>query len=480
MTTPPGGAGQAGEPGAAGASLGGTGTAGAGVGDAGGTTDGGVAGAGEGGAPAVSCTLDPTVCKPGESCSDGACENVAGALTGLLWELPCATDLGGNVCSTIATTNVSTQVGGTTGVTYDVKLHFRGVVEQKTYSGGCSDGSYWLTGGATNGDSYNVYRLTISSPPQTFYLNRGASSITHSWALDFSQTIRMDAGATVTLFADTVDGQEIQNKDQADQPISLPGVSVTQPYNGQFIQMDVEGVEADPVGSQVSVGQGSAGSALSFSGAQFASVPDALMLQPADVTQEAWFNFAAPSGAYSSLFGKTYGAGSQDSYIIWFQDAALHAGIGAASTSGVPSVPWTTYGEWHHAALTYDAVAQLQTLYVDGLPVSCMPSSGAALYDSHALLIGADIDNGASNGFFNGTLDELRLFSVARTPAQIWADMHTHRLGAQAGLVGQWTFDEGSGQTTADSSGNGFSAVLGASNALESSDPAWVTSTLPR
>jgi len=437
------------------------------------------AAAGAGGAPAISCAVDPSVCKEGEVCSDGTCENVAGALAGLLWKLPCSSEASSNVCNTIANTSVSTQLGGAPGITYDVKLHFRGVVEQKTYSGGCSDGSYWLTGGAPNGDTYNVYRLTISSPPQTFYLNRGTSSIERAWALDFEQTLRIDAGATVTLFADAVDNQEIKNKDELGQPFAVPNVSLAQPYDGQFIQMDVESVEADAVGSHSSVGQGSAGSALSFSGAQLATVADAAAMHAASITQEAWFNFAAPSGVYSSLFGKTYGAGSQDSYTIWFQDAALHAGIGAASTSGVPAVPWTTYGEWHHAALTYDGATQIQALYVDGLPVSCLPAGGAVLYDSHALLIGADTDNGSTNGFFNGTLDELRLFSVARTPAQIWADMHTHRLDVQAGLVGQWTFDEGSGQTTADSSGNDLSAWLGTTDAVEASDPTWVASTVP-
>jgi hypothetical protein len=377
------------------------------------------------------------------------------------------------------TTTVQTQLGGAPGVTYDVKLHFRGVVEQKTYTGGCTDGSYWLTGGSVPNDGYNVYRLTVSSPPQTFYLNRGASSITNVWALDLTQTIRIDAGATVTLFADTVDSQEIKNVDGVGMPVSVQNVSVMQPYNGQFIQMDVEGVTPDVVASGATVGSGSAGSALSFSGAQLVTVADAASLAVANVTQEAWFNFAAPSGTYSSLFGKTYGDQSQDSYTMWFQDGGLHAGVGASSPNGTPSVPFTTYGEWHHAALTYDSMAQVQTLYVDGLPVSCTSSTGAVPYDTHPLLIGADIDYAATQGFWNGQLDEVRLFSVARTPGEIWADMHTHALGPSAGLVGEWTFDEGTGQTSADSSGKGNGAVLGTSTGMEGTDPSWVTSTVP-
>jgi hypothetical protein len=197
------------------------------------------------------------------------------------------------------------------------------------------------------------------------------------------------------------------------------------------------------------------------------------------LTQEAWFNLTAASGSYSSVFGKTYGSGSQDSYTMWFQSNAFDAGVGASSPSGAPSLPFSTFGEWHHATLTYDSTAQLETLYLDGLPVVCLPSSGAVPYDTHALLIGADVDNGSLNGFWNGALDEVRLFSTARTPEQVWADMHTHSLGTTTGLVGEWTFDEGSGQTLADSSGHGNTAVLGATNAVETADPTFVTSTVP-
>ncbi len=57
--------------------------------------------------------------------------------------------------------------------------------------------------------------------------------------------------------------------------------------------------------------------------------------------------------------------------------------------------------------------------------------------------------------------------------------MHTHALGPTTGLVGEWTFDEGTGQTTADHSGTGNTATLGATSAAEGSDPSWVLSTVP-
>jgi hypothetical protein len=51
-------------------------------------------------------------------------------------------------------------------------------------------------------------------------------------------------GATLTLTADPVNGSEILNIDANFQPVTAPGATlVTQPYNGQFIQMGVTSIE---------------------------------------------------------------------------------------------------------------------------------------------------------------------------------------------------------------------------------------------
>jgi hypothetical protein len=408
----------------------------------------------------------------GYLCQSNQCVNVAANLSGLLWKLPCTGDASTAACYTLANTSMSTALGGAPGVTYSVTVHLRGVVEEKTYTGGCADG-YWSAHGTPATDNWNVYRLTVSSPPQTFFLNTGVSNLNYVDAIDYVATIVVDAGATVTLYADSTEGQQIKNIDKVGTPISISGTSVAQPYDGQFIQMDVESV-TPALGFT-----GNSGSALKFNGSQFATVAQAASLQPTDVTTEAWFQFAGATGGWNSIFGKAYGSGSEDSYTIWYQGGVLNAGINVSSPSGATSTNWSALNEWHHMALSYDSGKKMQTLYIDGLPVSCAASAGPIAYDSHDVLIGGDIDNGSLGGFWNGVLDDVRIFSTARTPAEVWADMHTHSLGSTAGLVGEWTFDEGSGQTTADSSGTGNSAVLGATSSAESTDPTWVTSTAP-
>jgi hypothetical protein len=81
--------------------------------------------------------------------------------------------------------------------------------------------------------------------------------------------------------------------------------------------------------------------------------------------------------------------------------------------------------------------------------------------------------NPGSTGFFDGGIDEVRIWQEARTGEQIRANMYRSLAGDESGLLAYWKFDEGSGQTAADSSPNGRTATRGATSAADEDDPAW-------
>jgi len=206
------------------------------------------------------CGACSTVCEAGALCSSGLCQNVAGNLEGLRWQLPCTGPYSTNVCLTEVDGSdqqvLSTTLSGLSEETYLVTLLFRGVVEQKSYDAddagnaiaegpdGGSNPQFFVTGGAPAGDGYNIYELQISDPPQTYFLNAGSSNITNTWPLDYEASIPMNAGATVTLSANAIDNEEITNNSAVDGgPILVPGVPpYPLAYDGQFIQMDIVSV----------------------------------------------------------------------------------------------------------------------------------------------------------------------------------------------------------------------------------------------
>src|SRR5262249_19144535 len=71
---------------------------------------------------------------------------------------------------------------------------------------------------------------------------------------------------------------------------------------------------------------------------------------------------------------------------------------------------------------------------------------------------------------FNGVIDDVRLWNVARSAAQIAQNMTQRLTGNEAGLAANWTFDEGVGLVANDSSPNGNTATL-------FNGPQWVSSS---
>jgi len=127
--------------------------------------------------------------------------------------------------------------GGAKGKRYLVTLRFRGVVEPMMYKGGKMDGDYFYIGGEPNNATYNIYKISVSSPQQHYFLNRQDAVGHRIFTIDYTKTIEIDGGATVTFFGDGQNGRLISNFDK----LTVPEISkeIKQPFHGQFVQVDV-------------------------------------------------------------------------------------------------------------------------------------------------------------------------------------------------------------------------------------------------
>ena len=147
-------------------------------------------------------------------------------------------------------------------------------------------------------------------------------------------------------------------------------------------------------------------------------------------------------------------------------------------------------GRWYHVACTYDQATQTVRIYVDGRIQSEESGVGIAtqsednrinlamraLYDYY--LNNPTEDNEKKYGGFvdayqffigksydekrplNGKIAEARVWSVARTPEQIWENMYNVENPADdPTLLGYWKFNEGAGNTVRDYSMYGNDGV---------------------
>ena len=115
---------------------------------------------------------------------------------------------------------------------------------------------------------------------------------------------------------------------------------------------------------------------------------------------------------------------------------------------------------WHHAAATYNGTTW--NLYLDGLlegtVVAGQPVQSANI---DAATLGSALNSTATaSGFFDGTMDEVRIWSTVRSGAQIAAAIDSQLVGPRSGLVARWGLNEGQGATFASSAGTALNGTL--------------------
>ncbi len=126
-------------------------------------------------------------------------------------------------------------------------------------------------------------------------------------------------------------------------------------------------------------------------------------------------------------------------------------------------------GNWHFYSLTVDDVnGGNWKFYVDG--IESLSATHVFSFDSDNLNIGAHNLHGY---FFNGGIDDVRIYNYARTQKQILEDMHNGN--PMKGAVLDLSFDEGRGNTAHDSSihKNNGSLQPGDSGTNTSSSSMW-------
>ncbi len=126
---------------------------------------------------------------------------------------------------------------------------------------------------------------------------------------------------------------------------------------------------------------------------------------------------------------------------------------------------------WYHIAGVYNGTEM--KLYVNGIEQASVGVQGDATPGEGVVMNFGDNPTWPGR-FFNGKMDELRIWDIARTESEIQQHMSEELTGNEPGLVGYWNMNEGTGTTIADGSGNGNSGTL-----LNMDEGAWVDGFTP-
>ncbi|MCG3203432.1 MAG: hypothetical protein KCHDKBKB_00091 [Elusimicrobia bacterium] len=130
--------------------------------------------------------------------------------------------------------------------------------------------------------------------------------------------------------------------------------------------------------------------------------------------------------------------------------------------------------DWHHFAVVKSSVG-VTTLYLDGtLEASAFTNTP---YTNPDMLKFGNSENSGED--FSGTLDEVRIWSAARSSTDIRCGRRQTLVGNETGLEGYWDFNEGGGQIANDKSSTQNDGTLGISSSGEPQDAVWFQAAIP-
>ncbi len=206
--------------------------------------------------------------------------------------------------------------------------------------------------------------------------------------------------------------------------------------------------------------RGKYGGSMDFDGeGDYLSVPDSTELDLSEeLTIEAWVRPGEGPDQWAPLIDKQIpGAEELGEYAYYLYEGDYvedrpHGGVleGEYLHAAGP-VPKNT---WSHVALTFDGGTE--RLYIDGELVDQGTGEEPPVTEGQ-LEIGGSPEH---TDWFDGRIDEVRIYNRALSAAEVGSDMEAPIQTPKKGPVAAYSFDEGTGETVTDVTGDGHTATI--------------------
>ncbi len=188
----------------------------------------------------------------------------------------------------------------------------------------------------------------------------------------------------------------------------------------------------------------------------YISIPHSSNLNFTAFTIEAWVcRVGSNSG---KIMGKTssnaavpgFNMGIETSGVYTFEVYSTWSSYVKGSTD--TSIK-NTSGVWTHMAMTWSSGGYMKG-YVNGVEVMNLASGSFSITNSTSMIIGMAPWYTLSQGYYNGKMDEVRVWNVVRTQSEIKANMYRELAGNETGLRAYYKMSNGSGTSLTDNQSN--------------------------
>lgn len=176
-----------------------------------------------------------------------------------------------------------------------------------------------------------------------------------------------------------------------------------------------------------------AGHSLDFDDATSNYVSLANFLPSGSYTKEAWIRARSFTPTSNNII-------SGSTVAFWAPNGFLSCGHNFNYFTVSDGTP-LNLNQWYHVAVTYESGTNTMTLYKDGVAIST--GNPVGVYSETVQYIGAYNDGSNIAYLWDGQIDEVRLWNVVRTPAQIAASANCLLTRDEFGLLAYYDFEQG-------------------------------------
>ncbi|MGQ8335704.1 Ig-like domain-containing protein [Sunxiuqinia sp. A32] len=378
---------------------------------------------------------------------------------------------------------------------YSMYIASTGEIEFQTGSGVVSeDWDYFRPSYTVSTGNWTHIACVYDGTTKKVYLNGvlvGTKSVTY--ASNPSSPLRIGAGATEGLpqyFTDgKIDEVRIWNDERTETEIrqniyrELPDPASESNLVAYYQFNEPSGTTlSDSKGSHIGVLNNMTGeewvpsldmygpkNCLDFDGADdYVDIPNDASLNNNNFTVEFWVKADANATSWDGVIdkGRYTGAGqtANDWYFMLYEGTRVM--IFGSQLSGGDIYVDLEDDNWHHIAGIYDGTNTI--FYKDGKLMQTTTPSGSYTPSNNGIRLGATL---STNYESNIHLDEVRVWSDARTASEIHENMCTTLIGDESGLVAYYQFNETEGTTLYDATSNGNNGTL-----VNMVNSAWVSS----
>jgi len=174
-------------------------------------------------------------------------------------------------------------------------------------------------------------------------------------------------------------------------------------------------------------------------------------------TLEAWI-FPESFSWLAGIISK-YQTNAANGYMLRLTFQSPYTGLGfdeVVTSTGVLSA-----NQWYHIAAVNDE--GIRKIFINGIEFELTGSPLNVVANNNSIRIGSDY----GGRYFDGRIDEVRIWNIAREQEEISETMDTILTGQEAGLIAYYSFNEGAGDTLFDQTSNGHNGII-------IGNPAWV------